>query len=176
MHVTLLAAQSLDGFITQHQFPGSGFTSEADKSHFRAALSRFDCSIMGGETFRVSRELILSRLTSQRLRLVLTRDPAAFAKDARPGLLEFTQLGAPEMLAQLESRGYQRCALLGGAQLHSMFLEANLVDELWLTIEPVLFGQGTPFLSRKGEFRLSLFEQSHLSEDVLLLKYRTSKN
>ena len=175
MHVTLLAAQSLDGFITQHDTPGSTFTSEADKKHFRDSLGGFDCSVMGGETYRVSRDLIRSHLTKKRLRLVLTRAPDAYAADAQAGTLEFTKTTVTAMVDHLRQRAYQRCALLGGAQLHTLFLQAGLVDELWITVEPVLYGRGTPFLARQGEFRLRLLEKASLSDDVLLLKYQVKR-
>jgi dihydrofolate reductase len=37
MRLTLIAAQSLDGFITRHDTPGSDFVSDADRAFFREA-------------------------------------------------------------------------------------------------------------------------------------------
>ena len=53
MQLVLIAAQSLDGFITRHDEPGTAFTSPADQTHFRTVLQNFDCSVMGAETYRV---------------------------------------------------------------------------------------------------------------------------
>jgi dihydrofolate reductase len=171
MRVYLIAAQSLDGFITQHDKPGSGFTSDADKEHFSRILADFDCQIMGSTTYRVAREKILPRRGLPRLRLVLTRDPAAYAGDAVPGALEFTNEPVASLVEKQRARGCRSCAVLGGSQLYSAFLSANLVDEIWLTVEPLLFGSGTRLLARPGDYQLKLLSSEKLAADTLLLKY-----
>lgn len=176
MNVTLLAAHSLDGFITKHAQPGTAFTSAADKAHFPAVLRDFDCSIMGGETYRVSREFIQSHLTASRRRVVLTRTPDRYQADARERTLEFTADSPAAVLARLQSLGHRRCALLGGSRIHSLFLDAKLVDELWLTVEPCLFGRGTPFLAEQADLALELISHERLTHsDSLLLRYRVQR-
>lgn len=172
MRLTLIAAQSLDGYITRHNTPGSEFASTADRTFFREALRAFDCCVMGGETYRTARDAIRASLMPERLRIVLTRSPEAFASDALPGKLEFTDAEPAHLVDELRTRNFQRCAILGGAQIHSLFLEASLVDELWLTVEPLLFGGGTPLLARRTSAKLKLLARENLSADTLLLKYR----
>jgi dihydrofolate reductase len=171
MRVTLIAVQSLDGYITKHGEPGSDFASGADQAHFRKALASFDCCVMGAETYRTARDQIRGRMTAPRLRIVLTRSPAAFASDAIADQLEFSSESPKSLIAHLQARGCSRCALLGGSQIHSLFLEAGLVDELWLTIEPVLFGEGTPLLAKSTETRLRFLSHTSLTSDTGLLKY-----
>lgn len=172
MEIILVAAQSADGFITRHDEPGSGFTSAADKAYFQRTLAMFDVSIMGSVTYTVARSAILGRLTPARLRIVLTRNPGSHAADAAPGLLEFTDEDPPELVARLREAGHRRCALLGGARIHSSFLAAGLVDELWLTLEPRLFGGGVPLLRSAIDFRMKLLNHERLDgSDTLLLKY-----
>lgn len=175
MRLTLIAAQSLDGFITRHDTPGSDFASDEDRAFFRKALHGFDCCIMGGETYRTAREVIRATLMPERLRVVITRTPNAFSNDSTPGKLEFTDESPGQLIANLSQRGLQRCAILGGAQIHSLFLEAGLVDELWLTIEPLLFGGGTPLLARRTSTELTLLSSEKLGPNTLLLKYRVVK-
>jgi dihydrofolate reductase len=173
MHVTLLTAQSLDGFITRHDVPGSGFASPEDQKHFHAALADFDCSVMGGVSYRGARDLICTQPMAKRLRLVLTRQPAEYAAEARPGLLEFSNETPEKLLSGLGARGYARCALLGGAQMHSLFFAARLVDEIWITVEPLLFGGGTPLLTARADVRLELLASEKLNATgTLLLRYR----
>jgi dihydrofolate reductase len=171
MRVVLIAAESLDGFITKHAEPGTAFTSPEDKAYFRAALADFDAGIFGGETYRVSRDFIRNRLTGLRVRLIMTRSPDRYAADAIPGALEFTDAAPAALAARLRARGIQRCALLGGSHVHSLFFAAGLVDEVWLTMEPVLFGGGTPLLAGRADVRLELQAVEKLGADVLLLKY-----
>ncbi|MGA3007814.1 MAG: dihydrofolate reductase family protein [Opitutaceae bacterium] len=173
MHVTLLTAQSLDGFITRHGEPGSGFASPEDQAHFHAALRAFDCSIMGRVTYRGTRDMGGPLPASKRLRIVMTRTPADYAAQARLGSLEFTDDAPEKIVAGLQARGYTRCVLLGGSQAHGLFFAARLVDELWLTVEPMLFGGGTPLLGIEADVRLELLGSEKLNAaGTLLLRYR----
>lgn len=171
MHIILLAVQSLDGFITQHDLPGAGFASAEDQAHFKEALRTCDCSVMGAETYRTSRDVIRSNLTAARLRIVITRAPERHAADGVPGALEFTAAEPEAVAADLRGRGLRRCALLGGGAINAAFVAGNLVDELWLTIEPRLFGGGTPLLREAVDARLTLRSCHPLNPDTLLLKY-----
>lgn len=171
MKITLIAVQSLDGFITRPGVPGAGFASGADRAYFRAALREFDCAVLG----RVTYESALTDGTPPpapgRRRVVLTRDPARYAGDAVPGTLEFSADPPVEVVARLRAGGGRACALLGGAQAHQLFLSARLVDEIWLTVEARLFGGGTPLLAGPADTPLSLLSHQMLGDDALLLKY-----
>jgi dihydrofolate reductase len=175
MRIVLIAAQSLDGFITRHDEPGTAFTSPEDKAHFRAALAGFDACLFGAGTYRVSRVFIRAQFPDHPLRVVLTRSPGRFGADAVPGKLEFTSAAPAAIAGDLRSRGIQQCALLGGSHAHSLFLDAGLVDEIWLTIEPLLFGGGTPLLAHHANLRLELQSVERLGAHPLLLKYRVSR-
>ena len=171
MRITLIAVQSLDGFITRHDTPGSAFASPADQTHLRNTLADFDCCVMGGTTYRLERARRGDRAPPSRLQIVLTRSPDAFASESIPGRLEFTASTVPDLVAALRARGLKNCALLGGSQIHSLFLRARLVNELWLTLEPRLFGTGTPLIAHRDDLSLKLLSQHALSADTLLLKY-----
>jgi riboflavin biosynthesis pyrimidine reductase len=106
-----------------------------------------------------------------RLRVVLTRSPASHAGDSIPDHLEFTSAPPAQLVSDLSLRGIRHCAVLGGSQVHSLFLAAGMIDELWLTVEPLLFGGGTPLLAAPTQTRLRLMQHAPLSADTLLLKY-----
>ncbi len=172
MKVTLIAVVSVDGFITRHQFPGTSFASHADQDYFRRTLLEFDCSILGANTYRQSREQILAGIDAQRLRVVLTRNPGKFSQEACQERLEFTDQDPRSLVEGLEARGYQQCALLGGSQINTLFLAHDLINEWWITVEPVVFGSGLPLSPGSWNRTLALISVSHLSKDTLLLKYK----
>lgn len=171
MRVTLIAVQSLDGFITRHREPGAGFASEADQRYFRAALRGFDCTVMGRTTYAQLRAQGGGQPDASRRRVVLTRAPEKFAADTVRGVVEFTAEPPGKIISRLRAAGHRACALLGGAQIHSLFLAAGLVDELWLTVEPRLFGGGTPLLNTPTDAQLELLAHLPLDSGTLLLKY-----
>jgi len=175
MQTVLIAAQSLDGFITRHSEPGTAFTSPEDKAYFRRVLAGFGACLFGGETYRVSRDFIRDRLPGSALRVVMTRSPERYAAESIAGKLEFTNALPAALIAGLRARGFQRCAVLGGSHIHSLFFEAGLVDEVWLTVEPVLFGGGTPLLARPAAVGLELQATEKLGANTLLLRYRVAR-
>ena len=172
MRIVLIAAQSLDGFIAKPAQPGTAFTSPEDQAYFRSAMADFEVGVLGAETYRVSRDAIRAQAARRSLRVVLTRSPERYAEDASPGALEFTALPPAALAHELRDRGFRRCALLGGAQAHSLFLAAGLVDEIWLTVEPLLFGGGTPLLAHPTDTRLELLALERLGASTLLAKYQ----
>lgn len=167
----LIAAQSLDGYISRHDQPGTDFCSEADAAFLASTLKDFDSLIFGRKTFDTLRQRILNATTRRFLRKILTRTPDAYRDLAQRDRVEFTDAAPADILADLESRGRQRCALLGGGEAYTRFLEAGLVDELWLTLEPRLFGSGTPLATRALDLAFTLDSTTPLTPDTLLLKY-----
>jgi dihydrofolate reductase len=175
VHVALIAVQSLDGCITRHDTGGAGgWASPEDQDHFRRELASCDCAVFGAGTYRADRAHIRPRVRPELLRMVMTRRPTApeAAADAVPGQLEFTDRSPADLLAELERRGRRRCALLGGEQVYGRFLAEGLVDELVLTVEPVLFGAGRRLVGEPLERRFVLADVGRLNPSTLLLRYR----
>lgn len=173
--LVLIAAQTLDGYIARPDRPGTDFCSEADAAFLREALKEFDSLIMGRKTYHTLRERILNSDTQRFLRKIVTRSPDIHAKDQRDDLIEFTGDTPAEILNELDRRGRKKTALLGGSEIYAQYLAAGLVDELWITVEPLLFGAGTALLAAPCELALQLVSVSRLSENVVLLKYKNKE-
>ena len=174
MHTVAIAVMSLDGCLTRHDEEGTAFASAADQKHFREALRIFDCAVMGGGSYRVARESILADRAAARLRVVLTRTPGRYAADARSGVLEFRSDDIASVIESLAARGYSQCAVVGGARLLTSCLQAKLLGELWLTLEPVAFGEGRRLIEGAAEFRFELVSMEMLGASTVLLRYRSS--
>ncbi len=175
MEMVLIAAQSLDGFITRHDTPGAGFTSAEDKAWFPRVLQEFDASVLGGATYRAERSHFLTNRTPGRRRVVLTRQPEVFSADALAGVLEFTAEPPAALVRRLAAAGHRRCALLGGGEIHRLFLEAGLVDQLWITVEPRLFGSGTPLVGGRVDIALRWLSSESLGGSTQLLRYAVQR-
>ncbi len=165
MRVILLAVVSLDGKIARQAAHLSDWSSPEDKRVFRAATRRAGVMILGHSTYKT-----LGRPLPGRLHIVLTRTPAA--QTDIPGRVEFTAAPPAAVLADLAGRGYTTAALVGGAQINALFLAADLVDELWLTVEPLIFGTGLPlFAGASFDRRAHLISLQPLNADTFLAKY-----
>ncbi len=89
-----------------------------------------------------------------------------------------TSTGKIDILAALKylaSLQINRLTILGGGQLVASFLESDLIDEIWLTICPLILGgsiapspvEGTGFLSNLAP-KLQLLEVSTVEQEVFL--------
>ena len=59
---------------------------------------------------------------------------------------EFSNESPVAIAARLRDDGLEEILLAGGAHVATSFLKENLVDELWLTLEPKIFGSGGNFV------------------------------
>ena len=114
------------------------------------------------------------RFFSQPLdRWLLTPSPALEVPP--PGFRAVRALGPwPESLRELAAAGLRRLVLLGGADLAGQLLAEHLVDELQLTLCPLLLGGPHSWLPPGVDLppsRWVLLEQRLLEGQELLLRY-----
>jgi dihydrofolate reductase len=62
--------------------------------------------------------------------------------------------------------------LFGGASLYDALMEAWLVDELWMSVHPILLGSGKPlFCGQKGRRMLRLLESKTYETGLVSIRY-----
>ena len=73
-------------------------------------------------------------------------------------------------MADLKRRGYEQAVVVGGGQINALFLKASLIDEIWLTVEPLTFGSGVDlFRSFEFDLRARLLSVEKLNEAALFI-------
>lgn len=171
-----MVVMSLDGCLTRHQNEGTGFASGADRLHFRDALAQCDCTLMGGGSYRAARDQIQATLDAERLRMVLTRSPEAYAAEGMPGRLEFRTGAASTAIGELARRRFRRCAVVGGPRTLTDCIRQGVLGELWLTVEPMAFGEGRRLVEGAVDFGFGLESVERLGAEAVLLKYRVTES
>lgn len=171
MRCVLIAATSLDGFIASkdHPYPPE-WTSAEDKALLQNIVSQFPLLVMGKTTF----ESYGKQHAPGKLRVILTTDSATLGMEEIPGELEFCNATPQEFIAHY-SKYYNSCLLLGGAYVYDEFLKSNVVDEIFLSIEPVEFKSGLALTANNqpiGQF-LANYEPvtTKLNDSGTLLKH-----
>jgi dihydrofolate reductase len=89
------------------------------------------------------------------------------------GAGELVREEAADFVRRLKSEQAGNILVMGGGELGSALIEAGLVDEIGLSVHPVLLGGGTPafgHFSRRIE--LELIEARPIARECVLLKYR----
>lgn len=162
MKVFIIAAQTLDGFIAKDSNHPAFWTSKEDKKQFVELTTRAGVCIMGSSTFKT-----LPRPLKERLNIVYTR-----SKDISGDNVETTQDEPINVIANLEKRGFKEVAICGGSQIYTLFLKARVVNTIYLTIEPVLFGQGISIFNDDMNIQTELVSHTKTDGGTLILEYK----
>jgi dihydrofolate reductase len=72
--------------------------------------------------------------------------------------------------------GFAEVALIGGSNINTFFAKENLIDELWITIEPIIFGKGLNLFTQEIRMDLEILSIENLNKNTLLLKYKVMRN
>ena len=83
----------------------------------------------------------------------------------------FTFLSVTDLVRRLSDKGYSELAVCGGSSIYTSFIKSGLVTTVFLTIEPVIFGQGIGLFNEPLEIKLSLRKREMLSEQTMMLEY-----
>ncbi len=170
MIVSLIAAMSVDGYIAQSAEQKSlDWTSKEDLKFFVEKTKEIGTLVMGRTTF----DTIGKPLKGRRV-IVMTRAEAHLQPTLEDGetKLEYTTEGPEALVHRLTAEGVEKIVVCGGATIYSQFLQAGLVNELFLTVEPVLFGEGVSFAKTCGRIPLSLVETRPIGP-ATLFHYKT---
>jgi dihydrofolate reductase len=93
----------------------------------------------------------------------------------REGLI-FVNQSPATFIRELRKRPGKDIWLMGGGELARDFLKADLVDELYLGVVPVLLGQGIPlFPSAFPQRDFTLTENKTYSKGLIALKYKRAR-
>ncbi|HSW85153.1 MAG TPA: dihydrofolate reductase family protein [Candidatus Saccharimonadales bacterium] len=176
MHVTLAYVMSLDGKITKGDNPNMNeFSSDEDHTHFKQLVHASDVIIVGRNTYEAAKP----KPEPGRLRIVFTSQPERYQAEAVPGQIEFIKTSPAEIIKRLAEEGRQKVLLASGPEISTEFLQNGLVDEIYITIEPLIFGAGKPtFISDQPlDTKLELIDEKLLNNHgTLLVHYRVVKN
>lgn len=105
--------------------------------------------------------------------IVLTHDTAATPSQSN---VVFADKTPQEIVGILEARGHNEAVIIGGTQTVSEFVKSGLVDELYLVVEPVLFGAGLPLLRDvDSDYEMMLLDVQKLNPHTVQLHYRWSE-
>lgn len=172
--VFIIVAETADGFIAKNESHPASWTSKEDKKRFIELTKKAGVMIMGGSTFKT-----LPWPLKDRLNIVYTRDAESYAKNvphakdnpARNAKVEITSTSPEKLIESLAERGYESIAICGGSQIYTMFMNSGLVDKIYLTIEPLVFGKGMGIFNANVEKNLKLVSTSSTEGGTIFAEY-----
>lgn len=149
MKIILCMVLSVDGKSTKHNLSDQSWASSEDQEHLSKLISENNLILMGGKTYELAKSHM--KLSEGKLRVVVTHSLEKYSEDKVEGQLEFVSGSISEVVSNLENRGFKKMLLLSGENLNKEFFENNLVDEIYLTVEPKVFGSGKGMVSESRE-------------------------
>ncbi len=170
-NVVLGLGISLDGYIARLNGAVDFLFMPKDYS-MAPFLATVDTLIMGRKTLDDALKMGGSFSGSSTANYVFSRSKPAGERDG----LVFINRSPATFMSQLRKRPGKHIWLMGGGELARDFLKADLVDELYLGIVPVLLGEGIPlFPSGFPQRDFVLIENKTYSRGLIGLKYKRSR-
>lgn len=166
----LYIASSLDGYISK---PGDNldFLSYVEKEGEDYGYSEFiktvDTVVLGRKTYDWVVAHAPDFVHADKKTYVVTRTPRPDA-----GNTVFHTGNPEELVAELQKAKGKHIFIDGGAELVHALLKARLIDEIVLSIIPVLLGEGVRlFKDQRPEQSLKLIDSKHFDTGLVQIHY-----
>jgi len=167
MKITLYNGSSIDGFVAKND----GDTDwVADSKAFEQKCKEAGCVFIGRKTydfdydyFKEIKDFFIIVLTSE--------------KDREPKQENVVFVNSvEEAVEKAQEKGFENVILGGGGGVNFSFLDAQLVDEIILSVHPLILGKGIKlFEGYEVHVKLELTDVNKLSEGLVHLKYNVKK-
>ena len=144
--------------------------SSANWFDFLKEAKEFDNFVMGRETY----ELVMRLYKDHNFDSVDVKYKVIVTRQDFKAPSNYQVVHSPQEAVEfLEGEGLEKIFLVGGGKLNAEFAKAGLINEISLTIEPYMIGEGRQVLaSGNYEFPLELKKTEELSGGRVRLVYK----
>jgi dihydrofolate reductase len=172
MKVIQYIASTVNGMAAKKD-GNSDWVSQEDTANFNQTCQNAGCAIMGRNTFEIFNQMPAKEWPNcGNLHIVLTSRQSLDTN--HPKLLIANN--PKQALLVAEKQGLTQVVVIGGSRTFGSFMKENLVDEIFMDIEPLAFGEGMPlFMAGDFETKLELIDTKPLSLQTIQLHYRVKK-
>ena len=174
MKTILIFVSTLDGKITKWGEPKvSSWSSHQDQDYYKKVLNESRLIIMGSNTFNAD----TFKPSADHQLIIMTGHPDKYKNLEITGQIEFTNESPVELIARFITKEHKQILVVGGPHIATSFLKEQLIDEVWLTIEPKIFGTGGNFATEENlDINLHLIHCGKVNEQgTLITKYAVLK-
>tara|TARA_Y100001935_G_C16958574_1_gene338297 strand:+ start:30 stop:569 length:540 start_codon:yes stop_codon:yes gene_type:complete len=141
INYTLAFACSKDGFIARHSKDNPfEWTSQDDQNHLKDLINKHEWQVMG----RLTHEL---NPNTTRKRIVFSRKFNEIIQINEQVKNQFFFNPDINQWYEFEKICSESALILGGTKVHDFFLYAELIDKIFITVEPLIFEKGVPAFS-----------------------------
>ncbi len=170
MKVILYMAITANGYVATTE-GDSDWVSEVDADIFEGKAKEYGCILVGSTTFDQYYGDLYPM--DDALNIVLTGDSDRGSNEENVAFVS-----SPEAALKLaEERGYSDAMLIGGGTVNSAFFDMGVIDEVYLTVHPLLFGEGIKLFEKESKQtqKLDLLDTKTSDEGLVQLHYAVQK-
>lgn len=159
-------ASSIDGRISLLNTHPPEWTSKEDWKFFQSSLARMDAVVVGRNIYNGVADRLRKRTTvvlTHRVKTCVRRGSVTFVN---PSGVCLRDVLSP----------FHRVGILGGGSVYMYMLNQGMMDDLYVTLEPLVFGRGNTMFSEGSDTaHMRLFSIKQLNKQgTLLLHYSVS--
>lgn len=169
MKVVLYMAITPNGIIAKEN-DDTSFVSKADWKRWLDMVKKFGHVVIGRRTYDMTDP---EEFQKDSIYFVVTHE-----KDLKKKVSNavFTNKSPRNIVKMMKEGGFENILVGGGGKLNSEFIKANLIDEIYLDVQPALFGQGKRvFADSNFQKKLKLIDAKKLSKNEVQLHYKVLK-
>ena len=166
--VSLLMVVSTNGIAAQKEIQNSfEWNSPEDREQFLAKINSVGTVLMGSNTYRSIGQKPYPGINFY----VMTRQPERYTAHEQ---VRFVQGDVGQILQEMALAGIEHVALLGGPKISTQCFANQLVDDIYLTIEPLMMPSGMHIVADLPKpVKVQLESVRPLNQrNTLLLHYR----
>jgi dihydrofolate reductase len=166
MKTTLFLSVSIDGLISDKD--GVPNFPEGAWEDWCSLVNDADNVIAGRSSFEQLKDDEMASILNPSIKIVLS------SRDVDVGDSGRQHAKSPsEALKILEDAGVEEAIVGGGRAVAYSCMREQLIDNIVIDLQPVVFGTGTPVLGDSlSRARLKLLDSRRLNENVLRLRYQ----
>jgi dihydrofolate reductase len=168
MKVILYMAITPNGFIAKND-DDTSWISQQEWSSYSQTVQKAGNLIVGHRTYDIlTKQPEFSELKDVKLVVVSDENFSTLSSN------HIVVNSPKEALRSLD--GFSEVIVAGGGLLNASFLAENLVDEIYLDVAPIVFGEGIPIFRNKSfERRLELLGTKQITDQEIQIHYRVLK-
>jgi len=146
--VQFYGAISIDGYLAtqDNRLDWLFKTVGASDAPTETFMQQIDTAIMGRHTYEYTMaqttDQLINPYNPETRNIVMTTNPHAGDEHT-----QFTSTPITELVKQLRQEDGQNIWIVGGSGVLMPLLEADLIDDLYIQIAPVILGQGAPLFT-----------------------------
>ncbi len=163
-------ATTVNGFIAKHD-DSADFITPAESASYVAAVCNAGAVIVGHRTYEIlSTQPEFQEFLKAGVKIVAVAHADFELKDPSHAVVH-----SPEEALEL-LKDFTEVIVAGGGKLNAAFLDANLIDEIYLDIEPNIVSEGIMLFSEGiSDKKLKLLGSKMFSENEIQLHYAVEK-